>query len=49
MFCESDDTTDDVFECAIHEKLTQEETKVINLESADNMRELIARHSSVAI
>ena len=44
--CESDDTTEHLFECPILRRLTQEEMKAINLETVDNMQELrrIARY-----
>ena len=49
-FCESDNTTEHLFECVILQRLTQEEMKAINLESVDNMQELrrIARYSERA-
>ena len=39
-FCESDNTTEHLFECPILQRLIQEEMIAINLESADNMQEL---------
>ena len=36
-FCESDDNTEHWFECPIHQRLTKEEMKAIDLESVDNM------------
>ena len=39
-FCESDDTTEQLFECPILRRLTQEEIKAINLESVDNVQQL---------
>ena len=46
-FCESDDTTEHLFECPILQRLTQEEMKAKNVLSVDNMQELrlIARYS----
>ena len=38
--CQSDDTTEYSFDCAMLQRLTQEEIKAINLESVDNMQEL---------
>ena len=38
--CESDDTTEHLFECPILQRLTQEERKAINLQTVDNMQEL---------
>ena len=45
-FCESEDTTEHLFECSILQRLTQEQMKVINLETVANMQELrqIARY-----
>ena len=39
-FCESDNTTEHLFECPILWRLTQEEMKAINLETVDNMHEV---------
>ena len=39
-FCESDDTTEYLFEFSILKRLAQEEMKAINLESVDNIQEL---------
>ena len=46
QFCESEDTTEHLFECSRLQRLTQEEMKAINLETVDNMQELrqIARY-----
>ena len=35
--CEIDDTTEHLFECTMLQRLTQEEMKVINLESVGSM------------
>ena len=45
-FYESDSTTENLFECPMLKRLTQEEMKGINLETVDNMQELrrIDRH-----
>ena len=40
-FCDSEDTTEHLLECYILQRLTQEEMKAINLETVDNMQELI--------
>ena len=40
QLCESDDTTEHLFECAALQRLTQDEMKEVNLESVDSMQEL---------
>ena len=49
--CESEDTTEHLFECSILQRLTQEEMKAINLETVDNMQELtqIARYICIYV
>ena len=40
VFCESDDTTEHLFQCPMLQRLTNEGKKTINLETVDNMQEL---------
>ena len=42
-FCESDDCTEHLFECAICQRQTQKEMKAKKFESVDNMQEIRRR------
>ena len=39
-FCESENTTEHLFECSIFQRLAQEEMKATNLETVDDKREV---------